>query len=66
MMKKKLQTQEEHLKNWIENECEKDKVQLEKEKNDFINEIKKLKKEDLISKNKKISIWERIKKTLVG
>jgi hypothetical protein len=64
-MKKKLQTQKEHLQIWFQNETEKDKVTLENEKNNFIEEIKKLKKEDLLPKVEKLSIWQRIKKTLV-
>ena len=52
-MKKKLQTQKEHLQIWFQNETEKDKVTLENEKNNFIEEIKKLKKEDLLPKVEK-------------
>jgi hypothetical protein len=65
-MKKKLQTREEHLQIWLQNESEKDKNALDFEKNNFIQEIKKLKKEDLLPKQEKLSIWQRIKKTLVG
>lgn len=66
MMKKKLQTREEQLQVWLQNESEKDKNTLEVEKNNLIQEIKKLKKEDLLPKEEKLSIWQRIKKTLVG
>lgn len=66
MMKKKLQTREEQLQIWFQNESEKDKNALEVEKNNLIQEIKKLKKEDLLPKEEKLSIWQRIKKTLVG
>lgn len=65
-MKKKLQTREEHLQIWLQNESEKDKNTLENEKNNLIQEIRKLKKEDLLPKEEKLSIWQRIKKTLVG
>jgi hypothetical protein len=65
-MKKKLQTREEHLQIWLQNESEKDKNALENEKNNLIQEIRKLKKEDLLPKEEKLSIWQRIKKTLVG
>jgi len=65
-MNKKLQTREEHLQIWLQNESEKDKNALDFEKNNFIQEIKKLKKEDLLPKQEKLSIWQRIKKTLVG
>ena len=66
MMKKKLQTRKEQLQIWLQNETEKDKLNLENEKNNFIEEIKKLKKEDLLPKEEKLNIWQRIKKTLVG
>jgi|LakMenEpi03Aug12_release.lakeMendotaPanAssembly.Ray.scaffolds.fasta_scaffold3881396_2 hypothetical protein len=66
MMKKKLQTRKEQLQIWFQNETEKDKLNLENEKNNFIEEIKKLKKEDLLPKEEKLNIWQRIKKTLVG
>ena len=65
-MKKKLQTREEHLQICLQNESEKDKNALENEKNNLIQEIRKLKKEDLLPKEEKLSIWQRIKKTLVG
>jgi hypothetical protein len=65
-MKKKLQTRKEQLQIWSQNETEKDKLNLENEKNNFIEEIKKLKKEDLLPKEEKLNIWQRIKKTLVG
>jgi len=66
MMMKKLQTQEEKLQTWLQNESEKDSNDLEKQKKILIEQIKKLKKEDLIPKNNKLTIWERIKKVLVG
>jgi len=65
-MKKKQQTREEQLQIWLQNESEKDKVTLENEKNNLIQEIKKLKKEDLLPKEEKLNIWQRIKKILVG
>jgi hypothetical protein len=45
----------------------KDKTDLDKEKLDFINNIKKLKKEDIIPpKPKKPTLWQRMKKVLMG
>ena len=49
---------------WLQNEVKKDQEDLEKEKLDFINQIKKYKKEDLISVPKKITLWQRIKMVL--
>ena len=52
---------------WLEKEITKDQVELDKEKKDFINEIKKLKKEDILpKKTEKITLWQRIKKVLMG
>jgi hypothetical protein len=52
---------------WLEKEILKDEVELIKEKNDFINEIKKFNKEDIVPKKpKKLTLWQRIKKVLMG
>ena len=61
-MKKKSEQQLE----WLEKEIQKDKIELEKNKLALINEIKKYKKEDVIPKKEKISLWTRIKKVLMG
>lgn len=37
---------------------------VEKEKQEFINQLKGLKKEDLIPKPEEYTIWKRIKKTI--
>jgi hypothetical protein len=45
----------------------KDFIELESEKEKFIKEITKYKKEDIIPKPpKKLTLWERIKKVLMG
>jgi hypothetical protein len=50
---------------WYQSELNKDKKELDKQKLKFINEIKKLKKDDIVPKaDKKISIWRRILKVL--
>ena len=62
-MKKKSEQQLE----WLVREMNKDKIELEKEKNDFIRKIKKLNKEEILpEKPKKISLWQRLKMTLMG
>lgn len=54
-------------KEWLVNEIKKDEQQTNLEKLKFINEIKKLKKEDILpQKPKKLTIWQRIKKVLMG
>jgi hypothetical protein len=45
---------------WLEKEKTKDKVELDSNKKKFINEIRKLKKEELIKTPQKISLWKRI------
>jgi hypothetical protein len=64
-MKNKLE-----LINWLEKEKHKDQIELDVEKNNFINEIKKLKKTDLIKKEEpkkvKLTLWQRLKKVLMG
>lgn len=62
MTKKKQKTL-----NWFHKEVEKDKIELDKEKQDLIERIKKLKKEDILpQKPKKLTIWQRIIKVIMG
>lgn len=49
---------------WYSNQLEKDKVELEIEKQKIIKQIKSIKKEDLVHKQKPISIWKRIIRVL--
>ena len=61
-MKKSLQQLE-----WLQNEIIKDKIILDQEKSKLIDNIKKLKKEDILPKPpKKLTLWQRIKKVLMG
>ena len=61
-MKKKL-TQLE----WLQNEITKDKVTLDQEKTKLIENIRKLKKEDILPKPpQKFTLWQRIRKVLMG
>jgi hypothetical protein len=51
----------------LDKEKIKDFIELESEKQKFIEEIKKSKKEDIIPQPpKKLSLWNRIKKVLMG
>jgi hypothetical protein len=63
MAKKQLTPEEKHLE-WLKNEIEKDTIELEREKMNFINQLKNLKKEDLIEKPKKLTLWKKIKLAL--
>ncbi len=51
---------------WYEKELLKDKNELEKEKNDLIKKLKGLSKDDIIPKPEKLTLWQRIKKVLMG
>jgi len=45
----------------------KDKIELEKEKNDFIKKIKKMNKEEVLPKKpEKLSLWRRLRMMLMG
>lgn len=66
---KKIRTKTEETQNWYNNEIEKDHIELEREKQIFINTIKSFKKDDILpkkSKVEKLSLWKRILKTLTG
>jgi hypothetical protein len=66
-MEKKIQTQLETQIEWLNNELEKDKIEVERNKSKFINQIKRLKKEDIVKVNvEKMTLWKRIKKVLLG
>lgn len=61
-MKKKSEQLE-----WLNNEKNKDIKDLERQKESFISEIKKIKKEDIVTKKiEKVSLWKRIIKVLMG
>lgn len=56
---------ETKLLTWLEKEKNKDIQDLNREKQEIINQIKKLKKEDILpSKPKKQSVWKKILKFL--
>jgi hypothetical protein len=60
-----MKTKQENQMEWLQNEVKKDQESLEKEKLAFIQQIKNLKKEELLPiKKEKISLWKRIKTVL--
>lgn len=67
-MQKKPLSRLEGMQQWLNNEIEKDQNSLTNEKSQFINNIKKINKEDIIPVKKeiKITLWEKIKKVLMG
>ena len=63
MEQKRLTPEEKHIE-WLKNEIEKDTVELEKEKLEFISRIKNFKKEELVEEPKKLTLWQKIKLAL--
>ena len=61
-----MRTKSEQL-DWYNNELKKDQESLNKEKIEFINQITKFKKEELINpKPKKLTFWQKLKKIILG
>lgn len=52
--------------NWLESEKQKDSKEIELVKKRYINEIKGLTKGELFPIPKKLTLWQRIKITLLG
>ena len=53
--------------NWYHTETKKYKIELEKEKMDFIKQIKKVDKVQIINeKTKKLTLWQRILQVLTN
>ena len=61
---KKAQTEKEKSLQWLKNEVERDERHLLKDKTDFIETIKKLKKEDIVKAKPKLTTWKKIMKIL--
>jgi hypothetical protein len=59
---------QERLLQWLEKEQEKDRKELQNRKINFIKEIKVIKKEDIIKpvETPKLTLWQKIKKVLMG
>jgi hypothetical protein len=65
-MEKKYSTQVEKEVEWLKNEVEKDRIELDREKKEMIEQIKNYKKEEIVPKQKNYTLWERIKKVMMG
>ena len=65
MMEKKILSKEEQAIDWLKSEIEKDKVELENQKKQLINSLKELKKEDIVTPAKKLTLWQKIKKVIL-
>ena len=52
----------EQMLDWLQKEKNKDTLELERSKQDFIDKIKQIKKEDILPKKpEKLSLWKRLK-----
>jgi hypothetical protein len=51
---------------WLNKESRKDEIQIEKEKEKFISEIKKYSKKDFFPEPKKLTLWQKIKMVIWG
>ena len=64
-MEKKISTKEEQAIDWLKNEIEKDKVELESQKQQLINSIKGINKEEIVKPVQTLTLWQKIKKVLL-
>lgn len=56
----------QRLLSWLESEKKKDDTAEKIHKEKLVKEIKKLKKEDIFTKKEKLTIWQKIKRILLG
>jgi hypothetical protein len=56
------------MQQWLNNEMEKDQLNLNNEKEKFIKQIKMIKKEEITQQKEeiKLTLWQKIKKVLMG
>lgn len=62
-----MEAKNSKLLSWLENEKQKDNNELNQEKDNLIKQLKGLKKEDVLpEKPKKLTLWQRIRRVLMG
>ena len=61
-----LKTEKEKNIEWLKNEILLDQQQLEREKKQFIQQIKNFKREEILPKEEKQTLWKRLKKVIMG
>jgi hypothetical protein len=54
----------QNLANWLEKSKKSDEKEIENYKNQIINQLKGLSVDEIITEKKKITLWQRIRKTL--
>lgn len=62
----RLKTEKEKNIEWLKNEVLMDQQQLDREKTQFIQQIKNFKREELLPKKEKQTLWKRLKKVIMG
>ena len=61
----RLQTKEKDILAWYETQTKKDELSVLKVKEEFINSIKKVRKEDIVNTiPKKLTLWQKITRIL--
>jgi hypothetical protein len=61
----KQQTKEKDILAWYETQTKKDELSILKVKEEFINTIKKVRKEDVVNTTpKKLTLWQKIMRIL--
>jgi hypothetical protein len=56
----------QQLLDWLKSEQQKDSKEIDAYKQKILKDLKSLKKEELVPKPKKITLWQRIKILLLG
>lgn len=56
----------QQLSSWLNSEKKKDRVELEREKDKLIQDLKKLKRGDLFPEPTKLTLWQKIKILILG
>ena len=54
----------ENLIQWYKESLKRDSIELESSKNNLIKEIKTINKKEIFPEQKKLTIWQKIKKIL--
>lgn len=54
----------QNLLNWLEKSKKSDEKEIQDYKQKIVEQIKDLKKEDIVQKKEKLTLWKRIKKAL--
>jgi hypothetical protein len=58
--------QNQRMLNWLEKEKIKDEFELKNNKQKLISDIKKLKKTDIFTTPKELSLWQKIRIMILG